>query len=217
MTLLALQNLRSNVVWRTADGPLPFSIKFELGRETEVTNFDFHFVIQEQVTDFEISVNDPVRVEVLHSVANLEHIALNLKLNKSLSPPEKLVQRLTLTQLQQNIDVLSIFEEVLEPNNMLVVQGPMDLDLTHQFLFGPRFRQGGLINYLGSGHFASLRICELVALGKTTLSQELASNVLLYANVAIEADYLLFDNDRIALIVHHIAFSPGLLALGSRH
>ena len=217
MTLLALQNFGSDVVGSTANGSLPLSVKFELGGQTKVTNFDFHFVIQEQVTNFEISVNDSVRVKVLDSIADLQHIALDLELNKSLSPPEQLVQRLTLTKLQQNVDILSIFEEVLEPDNVLVVQRPVDLDFTHQLLFGPRFRQGRLINYFGGGHFASLRICELVAFGEATLTQELAPDVLLDANVAVEADNFLFYNNRIAFIIHHIAFSPGLLALRSCH
>lgn len=83
----------------------------------------------------------------------------------------------------------------------------MDFDLTHQFLFGSRLGQCCLINYFGSLQFPSFSISELIALGESTLSEELSSDIFLDANVAVKSNNLLLYNDGITLIVHHVTFS----------
>ena len=48
---------------------------------------------------------------------------------KSLSSPQQLIERLILTQLEQNVDILGIFEEMLESNNVVVMQTSVDFNL----------------------------------------------------------------------------------------
>ena len=60
-------------------------------------------------------MNDSMRVQVFHSIAELYDIALDFKLNKSLSPSEEFIERLTLAQLQYDIDIISILKEMLKP------------------------------------------------------------------------------------------------------
>ena len=55
---------------------------------------------------------------------------------KALSATQKFIQSLILAKLQQNIDVFSIFEEVLEAHNVVLVQAAMNLDLRHKLLLG---------------------------------------------------------------------------------
>jgi len=54
-------------------------------------------------------------MQVFHSIAELYDIALDFKLNKSLSPSEEFIERLTLAQLQYDIDIISILKEMLKP------------------------------------------------------------------------------------------------------
>lgn len=70
-----------------------------------------------------------MRMHVLECTHNLNHIALDLQLVQSLAPPQDLVERLVDTQLKQDVHVVVVLEEVLEPHHMLVLQRPVDLDL----------------------------------------------------------------------------------------
>ena len=69
--LLALEDFGGDIVGRTTNGTLPLPIEFEFGCQTEVTYFDFHFIVKEEVSQLEISVDDSMRVQVPHRVANL--------------------------------------------------------------------------------------------------------------------------------------------------
>lgn len=46
----SFQNLWSNVVWCSANGSFLLSVKVELGRKSEVSKFDLHFIIQKEVS-----------------------------------------------------------------------------------------------------------------------------------------------------------------------
>jgi hypothetical protein len=50
---------------------------------------------------------------------------------KALSAAQKFIQSLILAKLQQYIDVLCIFKEVLKAHDMILVQRTMDFDLRH--------------------------------------------------------------------------------------
>lgn len=81
-----------------------------------------------------------MRVQILQSINDLYGIALDLKFMQSLSALKQLVHALILTQFKQNIDVLSIFKEVLELTNVDVLDRSVYLDLTHQLLLGTALR-----------------------------------------------------------------------------
>jgi len=66
-------------------------------------------------------VDDSVTVKVLYCQANLVNIALDLKLVESLSAAEQIIQGLVLTQLEQDVDVFSVFKEVLKAYDVVLV------------------------------------------------------------------------------------------------
>ena len=92
MTLFTFKDLRGDIVWSTANGSLSFTIELKLGGEPKISDLDFHFVVQEKITKFEISMNDSVGVKILNGVANLDDITLDLQLVKSSSSSQKFVQ-----------------------------------------------------------------------------------------------------------------------------
>lgn len=63
---------------------------------------------------------------------------------EALTSAKKLVQALVLTQFQEDVDVFSIFEEVLEAYDVVVVQTAVDFDFRHKLLLGPALGQSGL-------------------------------------------------------------------------
>ncbi len=81
-----------------------------------------------------------MRVQILQSINDLYGIALDLKFMQSLPALEQFVHALILTQFKQDIDVLSIFKEVLELTNVDVLDRSVYLDLTHQLLLGTALR-----------------------------------------------------------------------------
>jgi len=54
---------------------------------------------------------------------------------KALPSAQKFVEALILAHLQQDIYVIAVLEEVLKLNDVLVLDGPVDFNLTHQLLF----------------------------------------------------------------------------------
>ena len=91
---------------------------------------------------------------------------------------------------------------MLKPDDVVVVQTAVDLDLGHELLLGARLGQRGLGDDLGGGNSLSLEVGKLIALRKAALAEELAAQVLLDADVSVELDDLLLDDDlRIVLLV----------------
>ena len=75
-------------------------------------------------------------VKVFYWWANLIKVALNFNFVKALSAAQKFIQSLILAKLQQYIDIFSVFKEMLETHNMVLVQATMDFDLGHKLLLG---------------------------------------------------------------------------------
>ena len=86
-------------------------------------------------------MDDPVRVQILESLNDLKCVALDLQLMKSLAPLDQFVHALVLTQLKQYVHILAVFKEMLEQADMVVLDGPVNLDLTHQLLLGSALGQ----------------------------------------------------------------------------
>jgi len=87
-------------------------------------------------------MNNPVRMQILESINDLHGIALYLELMKSLPSLEQLVHTLVMAELKQDINVVAVFKEMHELSNVGMFHRSMNLDLTHQLLFGPASLQG---------------------------------------------------------------------------
>ena len=122
MALLSLEHLRGDIVGRTADRALALTIELKLRRQTEVTNLNLHLVVKEEVTELEISMNYTMTVKVFNRGTDLINVTLDFELVEALTSAQELVQRLVLAQLEENIDVLSILEEVFEADDVVLVE-----------------------------------------------------------------------------------------------
>jgi len=131
MTLFSFKDFGSNIIRSTANSSFSLSIKLKFRSQSKISYFDLHFIIQEQVSQLEIPVNNSMRVQILDRITNLHNIALNFNLVQSFSPSQKLIQRLTLAQFQNYINIFRIFKKMFKTYNIRVMKGSMDLDLTH--------------------------------------------------------------------------------------
>ena len=122
MALLSFEHFRGDIVGRTADRTLALTIKLKLSRQTEITDLNLHLIVKEEVTKLEISMNNTMTVKVFDCSTNLIDITLDFELVEALTTTQQLVQRLVLAQFEENIDVLSIFEEVFKADDVVLVE-----------------------------------------------------------------------------------------------
>ena len=61
----ALENFRGDVVGSPTNRAFKFPLEFELGCESEITNLDIEVLIDEDVSEFQISVDDVLGVQEL--------------------------------------------------------------------------------------------------------------------------------------------------------
>lgn len=78
-------------------------------------------------------------MQILQRIHHLKCVALNFEFVKSLAALNKIVKRLILANLEQDIDVLMVLEEVLKLAYKLVLYALVDPDLRHQLLLGASF------------------------------------------------------------------------------
>lgn len=82
--LICINNLWGHTIRSPAKWSFYLTMELNLSCESEITNFDSHFFVEQNITELQISVNHVVLVHVLYSLANLMKVALNLYLMKSL-------------------------------------------------------------------------------------------------------------------------------------
>ena len=122
MALLSLEHFRGDIVGRTADRALTLTIELKLCCQTKITDLNLHLVVKEEVTELEISMNYTMTVKVFNRGTDLINVTLDFELVEALTAAQQLVQRLVLAQLEENIDVLSILEEVFEADDVVLVE-----------------------------------------------------------------------------------------------
>lgn len=127
-----INDLGRYVVGCTANSPFALALKVELGRQAEVSELDLHACREEEVAELEVAVEDAVAVQMLDPSENLQSITLDLDLSEALASFEHFIESLIRAELQQYVNVFGILEKVLKPNNVWVLQRPMDPNLTHQ-------------------------------------------------------------------------------------
>ena len=79
-------------------------------------------------------MNDSMCRHVPDSWRKLDPITLHFQLGKPFAPLHLIIQRGIAAEIKQNIDIIVIFEKWIEANDVLVVEGSMDLNLALEFL-----------------------------------------------------------------------------------
>ena len=83
---------------------------------------------------------------------------------------------------------------MLEADDVVLVERAMDLDLRHELLLGTSLGQCALHDDLGRADSLVLQVGELKAASEATLTQELALEVLLDADLTIVFDDFFFND-----------------------
>jgi len=79
VTIFAVKNLRRDVVWSTTYSSFALSFKQDTSSKPEISNSNLHPLIKKKVSEFEITMDNALRVEVLNTSDKLENVRLGLK------------------------------------------------------------------------------------------------------------------------------------------
>ena len=131
MTRFTFEHLWCYIVWSSANRALLLTIEIELGCEAEVSQLNLHLVIDKKISELQVTMNYSVSVEILQSIDNLHRVRLHFQFMKTLPSAQKFVEALILADLKQDIYVVAVLEEVLELDDVLVLDGPVNFNLTH--------------------------------------------------------------------------------------
>jgi len=77
---------------------------------------------------------------------------------------------LVATEFKKDVDVVGVFEEMLELDYILVLDAPVNFDFTHQLLLGPASGDTSLLDHFGCVVVIIVLVQEGVALGKSAFA-----------------------------------------------
>lgn len=100
VAICVLENFGCQIVRGTTDSFLALTLVKDLGCKAKITDFKLHALCKEQIAKFEISVDDPLAVDILYSLHQLVDIVASLNFMKALSSAHQIGQRLVMADVQ---------------------------------------------------------------------------------------------------------------------
>lgn len=171
MTLL-VQNLRRNIVRRSAQRLLPFAIELDSRRQPKITNLHIQLIVKEQIAQLQVPMDNPILVQILDAVQDLIDVETTLVVGDDAPTLVQLHHGALLAQLEDNVNVLRIVEEAEEFDDVLVRQRLMDENLLAHFLLLVVLHHQLLGDDLAGVHLVRLDVDDFVAFCEAALRNE---------------------------------------------
>ena len=134
-----------------------------------------HVLVEEQVAEFQVSVNDLLSVHVPRGLDELGDAAAGLDVREALATLDHLVEREVGAEAEDDVHVLLVLEVGQKLNNALPAQGSVDFDLGHELsssaylLLRTALRQRRFYNYFGSEFLSGSHVCDFITFRKSSL------------------------------------------------
>mmetsp|Transcript_24372 Transcript_24372/g.70101 ORF Transcript_24372/g.70101 Transcript_24372/m.70101 type:complete len:311 (-) Transcript_24372:1790-2722(-) len=210
LLLVAVDDLRGDVVGGAADGLALLVGAGQAGGETKVSDLDVEVLVEEEVAELEVAVDDVDVVHVADGVEELLHVVLDLRLRESLPSLDHFVHGLVVAQLEKDVAVDLVLEEVLVLADIVVFEAAVDLDLGLELLSGPGLDEVGLGDDLDGVVPVGVEAGAPVHLGKAALAEKPSSDVAM-DGVSVAAGLLamLHDFNLVVILGHHLRFLSG--------
>jgi len=178
------------------------------GCQAEITNFNLHSFCKEQITEFQVPMNDFFRMDVLNSLDHLVEVEAGLTVMETLTSLDQVWQWLILAQIEYHIHIQRVFKVALEEHNVLVGEYAMDLNLGLQLLDATLLCKTGLGDYFECPCLGTLLLCfnrcysrYFISFCKTTLIQTTDTlDARIWTYFAEETTFLV-RNYRVCLLV----------------
>ena len=120
--------VRSTTQRRPADG-LHILASYKQSRKPKITNLCVHMPVEEDVTHFQVPMDNSFGVHVFYGTGNLHGIETDLGLGDTLPAPDHVHQRAIGTQLQYKIGTIIEGEGSQKLDNVVVPHLGVDLEL----------------------------------------------------------------------------------------
>lgn len=134
--LVVLDDFGCDIVGCSTDG-FPFLLSILQTRgQAQISNFDVEVLVQKQVTEFEITVDHILIMNVLYRFQQLHHEEGRFGFRQSLSSFDHFIQTLVVTQLEEDVTIVTILKEVFVFTYVLMFECTVDLDLGLELLCG---------------------------------------------------------------------------------
>lgn len=125
----ALHDFGGDVVGSPTHGAFLLVTELEFGGKPEVSNFEIHVVVEEDVAHLEVAVDDAVAVHVLEGGDDLVHVVAGLLDGELLALLDHLAEGLVGAEFEDDVDVLLVLEDGVELDDLLVVECFVDFYL----------------------------------------------------------------------------------------
>ena len=133
------EDLRSNVVGGAAYGLLALSWVFDEGGEAKVAHFEVHGGVEEEVTEFEIAVDNLVSVHVVACTGKLDDVEAGFGFSEAAATAQEVHERTAGAEFESHVDVFLVVEAVLEAHDVRVFEGAMNFDFCVQLEKGNKY------------------------------------------------------------------------------
>lgn len=140
-------------------------------------------------------------MQIDERIEQLQHIQLYFRLTKLFPTLEQIVEGVVGAQLQQYVDVLVVFEGMLELYDVGVPQRLMDLDFADElnnflwyFLLGAWLGEVALLDDLDSVELLAVLLAKFVAASEPPLAKEVPLNIL---GGAVGQQALIFNHEQV--------------------
>jgi len=80
-----VQQLWRQIIRSTADSAFALTVMSDKGCQAEITNFNLHSFCKEQITEFQVPMNDFFRMDVLNSLDHLVEVEAGLTVMETLT------------------------------------------------------------------------------------------------------------------------------------
>jgi hypothetical protein len=122
------EHLRGNIVRRPTYRLLPLAGVLNESRKPKVANLDVHIRVQEEVTKFQIPMDDLVSVHVVACADELDHEKASFGFGESATAAQHVHERSRGAELKRHVDIVIVFEALLEVDDVGVLERAMDLN-----------------------------------------------------------------------------------------
>lgn len=122
------QHLRRNIIRCSTDRLLPLTRILDQCRKPKVSHLNIHVPVKEEIAELQVTVDHLVLMHVVAGTNQLDHKEARLGLGEFASAAEHVHEGAGGTETEGHVDVLVIFETLVELDDVRVLKRAVDLD-----------------------------------------------------------------------------------------
>mmetsp|Transcript_27605 Transcript_27605/g.64811 ORF Transcript_27605/g.64811 Transcript_27605/m.64811 type:complete len:211 (+) Transcript_27605:3275-3907(+) len=127
---ITLDHLRGDIIWRSTDSLAYLVRRFQLRRQTQISNFNIHIPIKKKIAKLQVSMDDELIVNILCCFQKLPHEKRSFLFGQTLTTFDHFIHALIVTKFKQNVAIRFVLKEMFVLANVLMLECPMDFDFS---------------------------------------------------------------------------------------